>query len=143
MERTDNLNIKRFRQLVSPQEVKNNLPMSEKASHTVSSSRKIIQNILTNKDKRRLVITGPCSLHDRDATLEYARRLNKLQMELSEKVLLVMRLILKNPGLLWAGRGCCTTRIWTALMISKRVCVNQELFCWILRIWACCGNGIS
>jgi len=105
MERTDNLNIKRFRPLITPDEVKKDLPEDPQAAHVVAGSRKIIQNILTNKDKRRLVIAGPCSLHDRDATLEYARRLNKLQTGLSEKVLLVMRAYFEKPRTTLGWKG--------------------------------------
>jgi 3-deoxy-7-phosphoheptulonate synthase len=105
MELTDNLNIKRFRPLVTPEEVKKDLPADDQATHVVASSRKIIQNILTNKDKRRLVITGPCSLHDRDATLEYARRLSELQTELSGKVLLVMRAYFEKPRTTLGWKG--------------------------------------
>jgi 3-deoxy-7-phosphoheptulonate synthase len=120
MERTDNLNIKRFRPLVTPQEVKNDLPMSEQAAHVVASSRNIIQNVLTNKDKRRLVITGPCSLHDRDATLEYARRLNKLQAELSEKVLLVMRAYFEKPR---------TTLGWKGMLYDPHLDGSYDIEC--------------
>jgi 3-deoxy-7-phosphoheptulonate synthase len=105
MERTDNLNIKGFRPLVTPEEVKKDFPLDEQSAHVVAGARKIIQNILTNKDKRRLVITGPCSLHDRDATLEYARRLSELQTELSEKVLLVMRAYFEKPRTTLGWKG--------------------------------------
>jgi 3-deoxy-7-phosphoheptulonate synthase len=105
MERTDNLNIKRFRPLITPDEVKKDLPENAQAAHVVATSRKAIQNILTNKDARRIVITGPCSLHDRDATLEYAGRLNKLQAEISEKVLLVMRAYFEKPRTTLGWKG--------------------------------------
>jgi 3-deoxy-7-phosphoheptulonate synthase len=120
MERTDNLNIKQFRSLVTPQEVKNDQPISEQAAHVVASSRKIIQNILTNKDKRRLLITGPCSLHDRNATLEYARRLNKLQVELSEKVLLVMRAYFEKPR---------TTLGWKGMLYDPHLDGSYDIEC--------------
>ena len=120
MERTDNLNIKRFRALVSPQDVKNDLPVNEHAAHVVATSRIHIQNILTNKDKRRLVITGPCSLHDRDATLEYARRLNKLQAELSEKVLLVMRAYFEKPR---------TTLGWKGMLYDPHLDGSYDIEC--------------
>jgi 3-deoxy-7-phosphoheptulonate synthase len=120
MERTDNLNIKRFRPLVSPQDVKNDLPVNEQVAHVVACSRKIIQNVLTNKDKRRLVITGPCSLHDRDATLEYARRLNKLQAELSEKVLLVMRAYFEKPR---------TTLGWKGMLYDPHLDGSYDIEC--------------
>ncbi|MEN6309095.1 MAG: 3-deoxy-7-phosphoheptulonate synthase [Anaerohalosphaeraceae bacterium] len=105
MERTDNLNIKCFRPLITPEELKREFPQTEEAARLVASSRKIIENILTNKDKRRLVITGPCSLHDREATLEYAGRLNKLQMGLSGKVLLVMRAYFEKPRTTLGWKG--------------------------------------
>ncbi|MBM4103183.1 MAG: 3-deoxy-7-phosphoheptulonate synthase [Planctomycetes bacterium] len=120
MERTDNLNIKRFRPLVTPEEVKKDLPADEQAAHVVAASRKTIQNILTNKDKRRLVITGPCSLHDRDATLEYARRLNELQTELSEKVLLVMRAYFEKPR---------TTLGWKGMLYDPHLDGSYDIEC--------------
>jgi len=105
MERTDNLNIKCFRELISPETLKNELPETDEASHVVASSRKMIQQILKNKDTRRIVLTGPCSLHDREATLEYARRLKQLQLELSEKVLLVMRAYFEKPRTTLGWKG--------------------------------------
>jgi 3-deoxy-7-phosphoheptulonate synthase len=120
MERTDNLNIKRFRPLITPQEVKNDLPEDEQAAHIVAASRKTIQNILTNKDKRRLVITGPCSLHDHDATLEYARRLTELQTELSEKVLLVMRAYFEKPR---------TTLGWKGMLYDPHLDGSYDIEC--------------
>ncbi|MHC4432243.1 MAG: hypothetical protein ACYTBS_10420 [Planctomycetota bacterium] len=67
MEQTDNLNILRFRPLITPDGLKSQLPETDEAAGLVASSRENIYNILTNKDRRRLVITGPCSLHDRQA----------------------------------------------------------------------------
>ncbi len=105
MERTDNLNIKCFRELISPETLKAELPETDQAAHVVASSRKMIQQILKNKDARRIVLTGPCSLHDREATLEYARRLKQLQLELSEKVLLVMRAYFEKPRTTLGWKG--------------------------------------
>lgn len=105
MERTDNLNIKCFRELISPETLKTELPETDEAANVVASSRKMIQQILKNKDKRRIVLAGPCSLHDREATLEYARRLKQLQLELSEKVLLVMRAYFEKPRTTLGWKG--------------------------------------
>ena len=77
MERTDNLNIKRFKTLITPEELRKELPETDEVAHVVATVRKNIQRILTNRDKRRLVIAGPCSLHDREATLDYAAKLQK------------------------------------------------------------------
>lgn len=105
MERTDNLNIVRFKTLVTPEELKKEFPETSEVAQVVASSRKIIQRILTNKDKRRLVITGPCSLHDSQATLEYAAKLRKLQDEVNDKILVIMRAYFEKPRTTLGWKG--------------------------------------
>jgi len=79
MEQTENLNILRFKPLVTPEELKGELPETDGVAQLVASSCMNIQKILTNIDKRRMVVTGPCSLHDREATLEYAGKLRGIK----------------------------------------------------------------
>ena len=105
MELTDNLNIKQFRPLISPEDLKANQPLTDQAAHTVASSRKAIQDILVNKDRRRIIITGPCSLHDSKATLDYAERLKKLQDQLADTTLLVMRAYFEKPRTTLGWKG--------------------------------------
>ncbi len=97
MELTDNLNIVGFKPLVTPRQLKDKYPETEQVAHLVAESRRTIEAILTNKDKKRLVITGPCSLHDKKATLDYAVRLKKLQDKTADKLLLVMRTYFEKP----------------------------------------------
>ncbi len=105
MEQTDNLNILRFRPLVSPDELKAELPETDKIAGLVADSRVSVHNILTNKDPRRLVITGPCSLHDREATLEYAAKLTQLQDQVGEKILIIMRAYFEKPRTTLGWKG--------------------------------------
>lgn len=105
MELTDNLNIKHFKPLLTPKEIKDAFPESVQIAHFVASSRKIVQDILVNRDERRLVIVGPCSLHDEKATLEYAHRLKKLQDDVSDKILLVMRAYFEKPRTTLGWKG--------------------------------------
>jgi 3-deoxy-7-phosphoheptulonate synthase len=97
MERTDNLYIRELKPLVTPADLKRELPLSDACASVVSEGRRIIQDILVGDDPRPLVIVGPCSLHERDASLEYARRLKALQDELGDRVLLVMRAYFEKP----------------------------------------------
>ena len=73
------------------------IPRSEAAAKTVEESRGIIQNILNGTDDRLMIITGPCSIHDESAALDYANRLVKLRESLSEKVYIVMRVYFEKP----------------------------------------------
>ena len=97
MELTDNLNIKQFKPLFAPGVLKGRWAVSDQVTQLVALSRKAIQNILLNKDKRKIVIVGPCSLHDCDATLEYVEKLNRLQQRVEGKILIIMRTYFEKP----------------------------------------------
>ncbi len=112
MELTDNLNIKQFKPLITPEELKKKFPQSDEAADFVTQNRKTIQNILAGKDERRLVIAGPCSIHDHTATIEYAQRLRKLQEKVNDKLLLVMRAYFEKPR---------TTLGWKGMLYDPRL----------------------
>ncbi len=99
MELTDNLNIVAFRDLVSPEGLKEQLPQTDEVAQLVARSRKSVQDILVNTDTRRMVIAGPCSLHDYDASMEYAEKLRKLQDDpkVKQKALIIMRAYFEKP----------------------------------------------
>ena len=97
MKLTDNLNVVDVIPLISPETLKDNLPVSETASETVITARKAIQQILAGKDQRLLVIVGPCSIHDADAAHDYAERLKKLADQVAETILIVMRVYFEKP----------------------------------------------
>lgn len=82
---------------IEPFRLKNEFPLSGQADYTVLSAREIIRNILKKQDKRLLIVTGPCSIHDEKAALEYAERLRKLKDEVSDTLFLVMRTYVEKP----------------------------------------------
>ena len=63
----------------------------------VRDSRQAIRDVLHGRDDRLLVITGPCSIHDREAALEYARRLSAVNERLKDRLLIVMRVYFEKP----------------------------------------------
>ncbi|MFC1761979.1 hypothetical protein ACFL6U_07840 [Planctomycetota bacterium] len=105
MELTDNVNIKRFRPLLSPSVLRVALPATERGAQLVASSRYAIQKILVGESQRLMVIVGPCSLHDPQATLAYAEKLKTLQENLGGRLLIVMRAYVEKPrtSLGWKG----------------------------------------
>ena len=92
-----NVNVKSQDILITPEQLKQTLPMSEAVQNTVTESRELIQNILDGKDHRLFVIVGPCSIHDTHAAMEYARRLAVLAEELSDTLYIVMRIYFEKP----------------------------------------------
>ena len=97
MKKTYDVNIKAFVPLVSPSQLKSDLPISDSAADTVVTGRRTIQEIIQRKDPRLLVITGPCSIHDRVAALEYAQRLQEVQKRVENTLFLIMRVYFEKP----------------------------------------------
>jgi 3-deoxy-7-phosphoheptulonate synthase len=92
-----NTNVADERILISPVELKRHLPNSPEGEELVWNARQTIKKILTGEDKRLLVVTGPCSIHDIDAAKEYAKRLKALHDELSDSLYIVMRIYFEKP----------------------------------------------
>jgi 3-deoxy-7-phosphoheptulonate synthase len=94
---TDDLRIKWTKVLLPPAFLEEELPTSDKASTAVHQFREEITAILDGRDRRLLVVVGPCSIHDTKAALEYARLLKAAEGELSGELRLVMRVYFEKP----------------------------------------------
>src|SRR5512133_1588074 len=105
MQQTENLNVLAVEVMPSPDEIKARVPLTERAVTTVLSGRRAIEAILDGRDRRLFVVVGPCSIHEPVAGLDYARRLRALADEVSDTVLLVMRVYFEKPrtSLGWEG----------------------------------------
>lgn len=105
MHQTDDLHVVGTCPLTAPQELKRSIPLTSDASDTVYASREAIKAILSGQDERFLVIVGPCSIHDYDAAIEYARRLKELQPEVADRIFLVMRTYFEKPRTTLGWKG--------------------------------------
>jgi 3-deoxy-7-phosphoheptulonate synthase len=94
---TEDLRIIQVRKVITPLQVHDEYPITEKAADTVKSARTEIHNILTTKDDRLVVVVGPCSIHDPKAAREYASRLKTIRDELGSELLIVMRVYFEKP----------------------------------------------
>ncbi len=97
MYQTDDVRIKKIKDLLPPVALLERYPASEQATKSVISGRKAIHNILTGKEDRLLVVIGPCSIHDPKAALEYGQRLVKLREKYKSSLEIVMRVYFEKP----------------------------------------------
>jgi 3-deoxy-7-phosphoheptulonate synthase len=104
-EQLDNLNIASQELLLTPQEIKTRLPLSEQAAQTVRQGRKVLQKILDRQDARLFVVVGPCSIHDIDAAHDYASKLKQLADEIGDVVYPVMRVYFEKPRTTTGWKG--------------------------------------
>ena len=72
---TDDLRIKEIKELTPPAHVFREFPVGSEAAQTTFSARQAVHRILHGADDRLIVVIGPCSIHDADQAIEYAKRL--------------------------------------------------------------------
>ncbi len=93
----DDLNVVSQEILVSPDQLKAQLPMSDSVHAVVTQGRQTVKDILDGKDQRIMVVVGPCSIHDTEAALDYARRLKVLADQVSDSLFIIMRVYFEKP----------------------------------------------
>lgn len=105
MHKTDELRTARVDSLITPQTLADEFPISQKVAENVTASRKRIEQILSGQDPRLLVIVGPCSIHDIDAAIEYAKKLNALREHHQDHLEIVMRTYFEKPRTVVGWKG--------------------------------------
>lgn len=93
----DNINVASQELLITPAQLKSDIPLTEKAKQTIQNGRQTINNILDRKDKRIFLVVGPCSIHDVAAAKEYALKLKELADKVQDTLYLVMRVYFEKP----------------------------------------------
>ncbi|MGM0985214.1 MAG: 3-deoxy-7-phosphoheptulonate synthase [Pseudomonadota bacterium] len=96
-QQVNNLNVLSQDVLITPEALKREIPLTDAAERTVIEGRETIQAILDGRDPRLLMVVGPCSIHDVDAALDYARRLRRLADEVKDSLYIVMRVYFEKP----------------------------------------------
>ncbi|MBV9659188.1 MAG: 3-deoxy-7-phosphoheptulonate synthase, partial [Verrucomicrobia bacterium] len=91
------LRVRSTTRLVAPESLKATLPLTADVAETVRAGRAAVQAILEQRDRRLLVVVGPCSIHDPDGALDYARRLAALRVELRDHAEILMRVYFEKP----------------------------------------------
>ena len=94
---TDDLRIESLHPLLPPGILMEELPLTEAISTLVSDARTACGEILRGDDDRLLVVVGPCSIHDPEAALDYAKRLSAVAKTYAEDLLIVMRVYFEKP----------------------------------------------
>jgi 3-deoxy-7-phosphoheptulonate synthase len=93
----EDLRVRGVTRLITPLQIKEQSPASRSQRDTVLRGRSEARAILRGEDDRMLVVVGPCSIHDPEAALDYARRLAALSREVIDRYLIVMRVYFEKP----------------------------------------------
>ena len=101
----NNLYVSSVKVLVTPQQLAEEMPVTDKAIAFVKSSRKIISDIIHRRDHRLLVVCGPCSIHDIKSAKEYALQLKELHELTKDTLFIVMRVYFEKPRTTTGWKG--------------------------------------
>src|SRR6202453_2972125 len=91
--------------LAAPELLLREQPLAESSAELVLRGRAVVTDILNRVDDRLLVVVGPCSVHDLEAALTYARRLSARALELREDLYVVMRVYFEKPRTTTGWKG--------------------------------------
>jgi 3-deoxy-7-phosphoheptulonate synthase len=94
---TDDLRIREIKELSPPSHLIREFPCTEEVGQVVFGARSAMHAILHGMDDRLIVVTGPCSIHDPQAALDYARRLKAERDRLRDDLEIVMRVYFEKP----------------------------------------------
>ncbi|HUG04971.1 MAG TPA: 3-deoxy-7-phosphoheptulonate synthase [Candidatus Limnocylindria bacterium] len=129
--KTRDLRVEGYRPLIPPAIMLDELPLSEAGATTVASARQQLVRILDREDDRLIVVVGPCSIHDIDAAMEYARRLATLAKDLARDLRVVMRVYFEKPRTTVGWKGLINDpgldgsfRINDGLRLARRLLID-------------------
>jgi 3-deoxy-7-phosphoheptulonate synthase len=138
---TDDLRISAVRALIAPQLLLEQLPTDAQAAATVGGARQEIHRVLHGADDRLLAVVGPCSIHDYDAALEYARRLNAEARRLQAELLVVMRVYFEKPRTTVGWKGFVNDpHLDGSFAINEGLRLARKLLLELNRLGVPCGT---
>lgn len=133
--RVNNINIKSEKVVLTPDNLKTALPISEKSKLFVAESRDIIANIIRGADHRKLVVVGPCSIHDMQSAKEYALRLKALHDELIGELFIVMRVYFEKPRTTVGWKGMINDpHLNNSFDVETGLTKARELLLWLAEL---------
>jgi 3-deoxy-7-phosphoheptulonate synthase len=118
VQKTSDINVVETRALPSPAALLKELPKTEAQAEFIAKARSEIHRLIFTDDKRFLLIVGPCSIHDPEAGRDYARRLAALSHEVSDRVMIVMRVYFEKPR---------TTVGWKGLVMDPHLDGSHDI----------------
>ena len=127
-----NKNIESETVITSPIDLRKLIKVSDHGKANILTSRKTVDDIFLGRDKRIIVIVGPCSIHDIDAAKEYALKLKLLQKEVEESLYIMMRVYFEKPRTTVGWKGLISDPdMDNSLDVEKGLRQGRELMAWL------------
>jgi 3-deoxy-7-phosphoheptulonate synthase len=140
MSKVSNININSIEKLITPNELKKKLPSEPLVEEFVFKTRTDISNILDGKDKRKLFIIGPCSIHNIEEAKEYGLMLKEISAEVKDKFLIVMRVYFEKPRTTIGWKGLINDPyLDNSCDVNSGLYLARDLLIYLNKIGLPCG----
>lgn len=139
----EDVNINEIKKLIQPTQLKNEIPVSSTILSFVNMNRMKIKNILEKKDNRKLVIVGPCSIHNINMAKEYGLFIKSMIDKYSSKLMIVMRVYFEKPRTTVGWKGLINDpHLDNSFDINNGLRMARELLIFLNQIGVPCGYEI-
>ena len=138
---TDDIRISGMQELLPPERLMEEQPISESSSKLVFESRNKISEIINQNDDRLIVVVGPCSIHDPDAALDYAENLLEVSREYEEALQIIMRVYFEKPRTTVGWKGLINDPdLDNSFNINKGISLARQLLRDLNDLGVCAGT---
>ena len=138
---TDDIRISGMQELLPPESLMGDQPISESSSKLVFESRNKISQIINQNDDRLIVVVGPCSIHDPDAALDYAENLLEASKVYEEALQIIMRVYFEKPRTTVGWKGLINDPdLDNSFNINKGISLARKLLRDLNDLGVCSGT---
>lgn len=131
----ENTHISSEKVLITPTQLKQQIPLSEQGANYIAEARQTISDIIHGRDHRLLVVTGPCSIHDIKSAKEYALKLKELHEQLKDDMYLVMRIYFEKPRTTVGWKGLLNDpHMNDSFEVEEGLKLGRELLVWLAEL---------
>lgn len=136
-------NIKQYQDLISPENLQKEYPVTSKIKDFILESRQIIKNIISKKDERFLCIVGPCSIHNIEEAKSYGKLLKNIIDKTKDKLFIVMRVYLEKPRTTIGWKGFLNDpNLDNSFDVNLGLKKSRELLIYLNNLGISCGCEI-
>ena len=139
MSKVSNINIIKVEKLITPGELKMKIPSND-IEDLVFNTRNQITDILYGKDNRKILIVGPCSIHNIDEAKEYGLMLLDLANKVKDKFLIIMRVYFEKPRTTIGWKGLINDPgLDNSYNVNNGLYLARDLLYYLNKIGLPCG----
>lgn len=139
----NNVNVNEIAELITPKKLKEDIPVSEDILKFVNKTRNEISDILNGKSMRKIIVVGPCSIHNIELAKKYGLQLKELSDMVEDKILIVMRVYFEKPRTTIGWKGLINDPdLNNTFNINKGLKLARELLLFLNENEIPCGYEI-